>query len=75
MPTTSTHWNVKTIWDERVTTIFVRQGHYARDPDILAGCQPADIQLDYLRDLTNYTLTAFVTPVGRRNHESNKSTV
>jgi FMN phosphatase YigB (HAD superfamily) len=66
---------VKTIWDERVTTVFVRQGHYARDPDILDGCQPADIQLDHLRDLTNYALTAFVTPGRRRNNESNKSTV
>ena len=66
---------VKTIWNERVTTVFVRQGHYARDPDILDGCQPADIPLDHLRDLTNYALTAFVTPGRRRNNESNKSTV
>ena len=66
---------VKQVWGERVTTVFPRQGHYARDPQILAGCPPADIQLDHLRDLTNCALTAFVTPSGRRNHESNKSTV
>jgi FMN phosphatase YigB (HAD superfamily) len=53
---------VKKVWGGRVTTVFVRQGHYARDPQILAGCQPANIQLDHIRDLTNYTLTAFVTP-------------
>jgi len=50
---------VKKIWGERVTTVFVRQGHYARDPQILAGCPPADIQLDYLSDLNNYPLAAF----------------
>ena len=66
---------VKQVWGERVTTVFPRQGHYARDPHILAGCQPADIQLDQLSDLYDYTLAAFVTPSGRRNHESNKTTV
>ena len=66
---------VKQVWGERVTAVFSRQGHYARDPQILAGCQPADIQLDHLRDLTNYALTALLTPSGRRTHESNKTTV
>jgi FMN phosphatase YigB (HAD superfamily) len=66
---------VKQVWGERVTTVFPRQGHYARDPKFLAGCQPADIQLDHLRDLTNYALTAFVTPVRETKNESNKSTV
>jgi hypothetical protein len=28
---------VKKAWGERVTTIFLKQGHYARDPQILAG--------------------------------------
>jgi FMN phosphatase YigB (HAD superfamily) len=50
---------VKKVWGERVTTIFLRQGHYARDPQILAGCQPADIQLEHLSDLNNYALAAF----------------
>jgi FMN phosphatase YigB (HAD superfamily) len=50
---------VKQVWGERVTTVFPRQGHYARDPKILAGCQPADIQFDHLGDLNNYALDAF----------------
>jgi FMN phosphatase YigB (HAD superfamily) len=66
---------VKQVWGERVTSVFPRQGHYAWDPQILAGCQPADIQLDHISDLTNYTLPEFVTPSGRRTHESNKSIV
>src|ERR1700720_2551857 len=45
---------VKKVWGERVTTVFLRQGHYARDSQILAGCQPADIQLDHVSDLSNY---------------------
>jgi hypothetical protein len=39
----------------------VRQGHYARDSQILPGCQPADIQLDHLSDLSNYALAAFMS--------------
>ena len=27
---------VKGAWGPRVTTVFVRQGHYAHDPEILA---------------------------------------
>jgi hypothetical protein len=50
---------VKKVWGERVTTVFLRQGHYARDSQILAGCQPADIQLDHVSDLSNYALAAF----------------
>src|SRR5678816_3481631 len=35
----------KNIWRSRVTTIFVRQGHYATDPKILASYPPADISI------------------------------
>ena len=31
---------VKQVWGERVTTVFPKQGHYARDPKGLAGCSP-----------------------------------
>jgi len=56
---------MKKVWGERVTTVFARQGHYARDPKLLADCPPADIQLDHLSDLNNYALAAFVTTSGR----------
>ena len=42
---------VKKIWGERVTTVFPKQGHYAFDPEILAECPPADIQLAKIGDL------------------------
>ena len=42
---------VKTIWGQRVTTVFPKQGHYAHDPEILAAYPPADIELAKIGDL------------------------
>jgi FMN phosphatase YigB (HAD superfamily) len=42
---------VKKLWHNRVTTVFVRQGHYAFDPKVLAAYPPADIQIDHIGDL------------------------
>lgn len=47
---------VKNSWGRRVTTVFVRQGHYARDPKILADFPAADISLDHIGDLLQYDL-------------------
>jgi FMN phosphatase YigB (HAD superfamily) len=41
----------KTIWGSRVATVFVRQGHYATDPKILASYPPADISIGRIGDL------------------------
>ena len=57
---------VEQVWGERVTTVFPRQGHYARDAKFLAGCQPPDIQLDHINELNNCTLAAF--SLGRQNN-------
>ena len=45
---------VKQVWGERVTTVFPKQGHYARDPKGLAGCSPPDVPMDRIGDLTDY---------------------
>ncbi|HVA65340.1 MAG TPA: HAD family hydrolase [Elusimicrobiota bacterium] len=42
---------VKKIWGRRVTTVFPRQGHYARDPRNLAAFPPADITINRIGDL------------------------
>jgi FMN phosphatase YigB (HAD superfamily) len=42
---------VKAIWHQRVTTVFVRQGHYARDRKILARFPAADVTIDRIGDL------------------------
>ena len=51
---------VKKIWGERVTTVFPKQGHYALDPEILAECPPADIELAKIGDLVTYDLPALL---------------
>jgi FMN phosphatase YigB (HAD superfamily) len=51
---------IKKAWGERVCTVFVKQGHYAQDPHILASFPPADIQLEQISDLRNCTLAAFM---------------
>jgi hypothetical protein len=47
---------VKKIWKKRVTTVFVRQGHYALDPKIVAACPPADVTLERIGDLLGCNL-------------------
>ena len=42
---------MKAIWKERLTTVFVRQGHYALDAKLLAASPPADITVDAIGDL------------------------
>ncbi len=42
---------LKQHWRERLTTVFVRQGHYAHDPQLLAEYPPAQIALDAIGDL------------------------
>jgi FMN phosphatase YigB (HAD superfamily) len=42
---------VKTIWRQRVTTVFVRQGHYALDPKLMAHYPPADVTIERISDL------------------------
>ena len=41
---------VKKSWREKVTTVFVRQGHYALDPEALAAYPAADVTLERIGD-------------------------
>jgi len=50
---------VKQVWKERVTTVFPRQGHYARDPETLRRYPPADVQVDRIGDLLGLEQTAY----------------
>lgn len=47
---------VKKIWRRRVTTVFVRQGHYALDPKILAKYPPADVDIQSIGDIMKLNL-------------------
>lgn len=51
---------VKKAWSSRVTTVFPRQGQYARDRDILAQCPPADLTVNRIGDLLDYDLAALL---------------
>jgi len=51
---------IKTLWQSQVTTVFPRQGHYARDPQALAGFPPADVSIEHIGDLRNYDLQALL---------------
>lgn len=44
---------VKKIWGSRVTTVFVRQGHYAHDPKYVEGLS-ADLTLECIGDFLKY---------------------
>jgi hypothetical protein len=47
---------VKAIWKERVTTIFVRQGHYALDAAAVAKYPASDLVLEHIGDLKNLSI-------------------
>ena len=47
---------VKEAWQERVTTVFPRQGHYAHDPRVLATYPEADLAIERIGDLLDYDL-------------------
>jgi len=49
---------IKAIWRERVTTVFVRQGHYALDPAIVATYPPADVSIEGIADLQSQDWSA-----------------
>jgi hypothetical protein len=57
---------VKRIWGPRVTTVFPRQGHYADDPEILAGNPPADLAITGIGDLLDYDLSTLLAAASPR---------
>jgi FMN phosphatase YigB (HAD superfamily) len=42
---------MKASWGDRVTTVFVRQGHYAHDPALVAAYPAADVTVEQIADL------------------------
>ncbi|HUI15482.1 MAG TPA: hypothetical protein VL048_18650 [Xanthobacteraceae bacterium] len=50
---------VKSIWQRRVTTVFVRQGHYAADAEALKRYPSADITLERIGDFARLDRDAF----------------
>jgi FMN phosphatase YigB (HAD superfamily) len=44
---------MKAVWRDRLTTVFVRQGHYAMDAALVASYPPPDIAIDRIGDLAD----------------------
>jgi FMN phosphatase YigB (HAD superfamily) len=45
---------MKAVWGDRLTTVFVRQGHYALDPEAAARYPAADVTIERIADLQPY---------------------
>jgi FMN phosphatase YigB (HAD superfamily) len=48
---------VKRVWGQRVTTVFPRQGHYARDPEALAIYPAPDLAVERIGELADCDLS------------------
>ena len=50
---------IKKIWNERVTTVFVRQGHYALDEKVVSADPPADLTIEHIGALVQLPVNKF----------------
>jgi FMN phosphatase YigB (HAD superfamily) len=46
---------MKAVWRDRLTTVFVRQGHYAHDARLVAASPPADVTIESIGDLLDWS--------------------
>ena len=46
---------MKRVWGERLTTVFVRQGHYAHDPALTGRYPAADVTVERIADVAAVT--------------------
>jgi FMN phosphatase YigB (HAD superfamily) len=51
---------MKKLWEDRLTTVFPRQGHYELDPGNIAAYLPADITIEHIGDLINYDFSTLL---------------
>ena len=51
---------MKAIWKERLTTVFVRQGHYALDPAVVAAQPIADFTIECIGELADLDLSRLI---------------
>jgi hypothetical protein len=47
---------IKKAWGQRVTTVFVRQGHYAADPKNVQRYGTADVEVDHIGDVLKLSI-------------------
>ncbi len=51
---------MKAAWQGQLTTIFVRQGHYALDPKVVAAQPAADIMIERIGELADLDLAVLI---------------
>lgn len=51
--------SIKEQWRERVTTVLIKQGHYATDPNVLGAYPPADLTMEHIGDLVHCDFSGF----------------
>ena len=61
---------IKKIWGRRVTTVFVRQGHYALDPKIVSTSPAADVSIERIGELLNLELSDLVPRTAPAAHKN-----
>jgi hypothetical protein len=44
---------MKAVWRDRLTTVFVRQGHYASDASLLAAYPTHDVTVERIADVAS----------------------
>jgi FMN phosphatase YigB (HAD superfamily) len=53
---------VKKAWADRVTTVFVRQGKFAHDPEVVATNPAADLTMERIGDLLHTDRSSLLIP-------------
>jgi FMN phosphatase YigB (HAD superfamily) len=53
---------MKKVLEDRLTTVFPRQGHYALDPHILSAYPPPDLAIERISDLLDCDFQAWFRP-------------
>jgi FMN phosphatase YigB (HAD superfamily) len=52
---------MKRIWGAKLTTVFVKQGHYAHEPGLAEKFPPADITIDRIGELLDHDFSHLVS--------------
>ncbi|MCL5286327.1 MAG: HAD family hydrolase [Nitrospirae bacterium] len=52
----------KAVWQDRVTTILPRQGHYAEDRALMASCPPPDLSVGHIADILDLDFDTLCLP-------------
>ncbi len=60
---------MKAIMQDRLTTVFPRQGHYALDAANVAAYPPADFSVDHIGDLVDIDIDLLLGPAAPKPKE------